>query len=144
MRRQKLASRLLGGGRGLLVAGLLGAASCGAYPDGLVVVRVSGLLSTITALQVQVKLDDTTARNPSPQPNLESTAFVVYDDMQRFGVQVPTGTATLCLCIKGNNTSLEVVRSGTAVVHLAEGREVSVALSQGTACDIATLACAAH
>ena len=143
MRRQKLEGR--GGGlRGLLGAGLLLAASCGGYPDGLVVVQVGGLVSSITALQVNVKLDDVTAKNPSPTPNLGDTAFVVYEDMQRFGVQVPAGTATLCLCVKGYNTSLQVVRSGTVALNLSAGHQTLVTLSEATTCDVATLVCPAH
>ena len=143
MRRQKLASRL-GAGRWLLGAGLLLSAACGGYPDGLVVVQVSGLVSTITALQVNVKLDDVTAKNPKFQANLGDTAFVVYDDMQRFGVQVPTGTSTLCLCVKGHNTSLQVVRAGTLTLNLADGREAKVTLSEAVSCDATTLVCPAH
>ena len=144
MRRQQLASRLLGAARALLGALGVLAASCGGYPDGLVVVNVGGLVSAITQLDVTLKLDDATATNTHPQTGLDATAFVVNDDMKRFGVQVPAGTGTLCLCIKGHNTSLVVVRSATATLNLTQGRELAVTLSEGTACDVATLACPAH
>ncbi len=144
MRTGKRATGLIAVGRVLFGAGLGLAAACGGYPDGMVVVKVSGLVSSITALQVNMKLDAVTARNPEPTGNLGATAFVVYDGMQRFGVQVPQGTGTLCLCIKGNDTNLQVVSSGTAVLDLSAAREVAVTLGSGTTCDVATLVCPAH
>ena len=131
MRRKPLTSRLLGVLRGLLCLSLLLATACGGAPDGLVVVRVSGLLSTITALSVTVTLDNVVAKNPQPQtqPGASETKFLIFDDMQRFGVQVPSGTQMLKLDVIGYNTNLEVVRSGTGTLpDVTQSRELAVTL----------------
>jgi hypothetical protein len=111
-----------------LLLGLFSASACGGYPDGLVVVKVGGLVSSITELRVTVQLDGAPAKNTKPQADLGDLAFVVHDDMQRFGVQVPSGTQTLGLSITGYNTNLEVVRSGSAMLSLATGPEFDVLL----------------
>lgn len=127
MRRHSPTSRLLLAVRGLLMLVLLLATSCGA-PDGLVVVRVNGLVREITALYVTIKLDGVDAKNSQPQAGLGDMTFVVYDEMQRFGVQVPRGTQSLSLSIIGYNTSLVAVRSGSATLDLTQGSEVDVTL----------------
>lgn len=113
--------------RGLLAAALLLASSCGA-PEGLVTVRVNGLIKDITALYVTIQLDGVAAKNTKPQTNLGDTTFVVYDEMQRFGVQVPAGTQSLGVSITGYNTNLVALRAGTGSIDLAQGRELDITL----------------
>ena len=117
--------------RGLaLVVGLLMAlvlSSCGGQQN-LVVVNVTGLVSEIKELYVTMQLDGVPAKNTRPLPESGDSAFVVYDQMQRFGIEVPIGTGTLSLDIKGHNTTREIVRSGTGTLNLTVARELSVVL----------------
>jgi hypothetical protein len=127
MRRQP--NRLLGAARGLLVVGLLLLASCGGYPSGLVIVRVSGLVSSITELLVTLQLDGVPAKNSrAPAGAADPGSFLIHDDMQRFGVQVPPETTSLTITIVGHNTALETVRTGSATLDLSQGSEVEVPL----------------
>lgn len=129
MLRMKLANRLLGKVRGLLVVGLMLLASCGGYPSGLVIVRVSGLLSSITELLVTMQLDGVPAKNTrAPAGAADPSSFLVYEGMERFGVQVPAGTSSLTITIVGHNTALENVRMGSATLDLSLGSEVEVPL----------------
>ena len=127
MRRHSPTSRFFLAVRGLLLLALLFATSCGA-PSGLVVVRVNGLVKEITALYVTIKLDGVDAKNSQPQSGLGDMTFVVYDEMQRFGVQVPSGTQSLSLNVIGYNTNLVALRTGSATLELTQGSEVEVTL----------------
>ena len=77
---------------------------------------------------VNLKLDGVAATNARSAPGSADMNFVVYDDMQRFGVQVPPGTKMLDLVISGYNTNLELVKSGTAMLDLSVSSEVAVPL----------------
>lgn len=118
--------------RGLaLVVGLimvLALSACG-NQQNLVIVNVSGLVAEVKELYVTMLLDGSPAKNTRPLPESGDSAFVVYDQMQRFGIEVPIGTGTLSLDIKGHNTTREVVRSGTGMLNLTVARELSVVLS---------------
>ena len=127
MRRKAAASRLFVAARGLLLAALVLASSCG-VPDGLVTVRVNGLIKDITALYVTIQLDGVMAKNTKPQSNLGDTTFVVYDEMQRFGVQVPSGTQSLGVSVIGYNTSLVALRMGTGSLDVTQGKELDITL----------------
>jgi hypothetical protein len=118
----KLLSRLgcLGG---LL---LLLTASCGGYPDGLVVVRVEGLLPTISELSVTMKLDNVDATDSKNKPSM---TFVVVDDLTRFGVQVPAGTQNVAVTVVGQDVYLQNVRSGSTMFSLSQGRDFTVTLA---------------
>lgn len=118
--------------RALLGLGLLGGvvadAGCG-RPDNLVVVSVTGLETGITELHVTMTLDSVPAKNAQPSaddPDLNS--FSVFQDMQRFGVEVPTGVQTLALSVSALNTSRVVVKSATGQLDLRQGKELSLAL----------------
>jgi hypothetical protein len=128
MKPIRLARQLCGKLLGLLLGGLL-LSSCGGSSGDLVIVQVSGLASTITELYVTMQLDGTTARNTNPQHGASDMAFFVYDDMQRFGVQVPDGTQVLSLNIIGYDTSLVVVRMGSGMLSLAQGKELDITLA---------------
>lgn len=111
---------------GLLVVVLLSA--CGGQQN-LVVVNVVGLVPEIKELYVTMQLDGVQAKNTRPLPESGDSAFVVYDQMQRFGIEVPIGTGVLALDIKGHNTTREVVRSGTGMLNLTVSHELSVVLT---------------
>ena len=112
----------------VLLLSLLGPmAGCG-RSDSLVVVHVAGLVPTITELYVTMKLDGTTAKNTQPLPESGTDAFVVHQQMERFGIQVPTGSSSLALSIKGFDTNRVVVRTGEVTWSLAQGQDVDVTL----------------
>ncbi len=127
MRRKKAASRLSVAVRGILLAALVLASSCG-LPDGLVTVRVNGLVKEVTALYVMIQLDGVAAKNTKPQTNLEDRTFVVYDEMQRFGVQVPSGTQSLAVSITGYDPYLVALRTGTGSIDVTLGKELEITL----------------
>jgi hypothetical protein len=118
--------------RGLaLVVGLLGIlalSACGGAQN-LVIVNVAGLVPEIKELYVTMQLDGVPAKNTRPLPESGDSAFVVYDQMHRFGIEVPIGTGTLSLDIKGHSTTRDTVRSGTGSVNLTVARELSIVLS---------------
>lgn len=125
--KTQAAGRLVLALRGLLLLVVLFAASCGAA-DGLVIVKVSGLAKEITALYVTIQLDGVAATNSKPQTGVDTMTFVVYDEMQRFGVQIPRDTRTVGLSIVGYNTSLVRVRAGSGTLELAQGSEIEITL----------------
>lgn len=118
--------------RALLGLGLLGGvavdAGCG-RPDNLVVVSVTGLETGITELHVTMTLDSVPAKNAQPSPDdPDINSFSVFQDMQRFGVEVPTGVQTLALSVSALNTSRVVVKSATGQLDLRQSKELSLAL----------------
>ena len=127
MQRKKAASRLSVAVRGILLAALVLASSCG-LPDGLVTVRVNGLVKEVTALYVMIQLDGVAAKNTKAQANLGDRTFVVYDEMQRFGVQVPSGTQTLDVSIVGYNPYLVPLRMGTGSLDVTQNKDLEITL----------------
>lgn len=116
----------------LLSLGLLGGvaahAGCG-RPDNLVLVNVTGLESSITELHVTMTLDSVPAKNGKPLTDeTDPNSFSVFQDMSRFGVEVPAGVQTLALSVSGLNTSRVVVKSATGQLDLRQGKELSLAL----------------
>ncbi|MFO0622966.1 MAG: hypothetical protein U0745_16350 [Polyangia bacterium] len=109
----------------LLVGSLTG---CGGRPDSLVVVEVSGLLPRITELFVTMKLDDVAAKNTMPITETGSSAFVVYQQMERFGIEVPVNTQRIEVDIKGFDTARETVRQGQGSLELSQGHDLSIEL----------------
>ena len=110
--------------RRLLAASLLalGVASCGGRPDNMVIVAVSGLLPRITELYVTMQLDDIAAKNSRPVPESGSDGFVVYQQMERFAVEVPDNTQRITIDIKGFDTARSVVRQGTGSLSLSQSQ----------------------
>jgi hypothetical protein len=104
-------------------------ASCGGYPDGVVVVRVSGLVPNITELSVTMQLDGTNATNTRPSPGVNSMTFLVTDDMSRFGIQVPAGTQSIGLKVIGYDTDLVVIRMGTTTLDVTQGKDFAITLA---------------
>lgn len=104
-------------------------ASCG-LPEDLVVVQVSGLDSAITELRVTITLDGINAKNQKPTPEISDVnTFTVYQDKQRFGIQIPAGTSTLGVNIEGLNTAREILKRGMGMINLAQGQEMRVTLN---------------
>jgi hypothetical protein len=104
-------------------------ASCG-LPEDLVVVQVSGLEPAITELRVTITLDMIAAKNLHPVSEVpDPNSFTVYQDMQRFGIQIPAGTSTLGVSIEGLNTAREVRKRGNGTINLAQGQEMRVTLN---------------
>lgn len=127
--RLRLAAR--GGTRLLARVGLvfvLLLAACGPSSN-LVVVNVQGLVGGITELYVTMQLDGVPARNSRPVAESGDGGFVVYKGMERFGIEVPPGTGTLSLDVKGFGTTREIVRSGSASLNLAAGHELTIQLA---------------
>ncbi|HMY59920.1 MAG TPA: hypothetical protein PKI49_07795 [Pseudomonadota bacterium] len=116
--------------RRLLAASLLalGVASCGGRPDNMVIVAVSGLLPRITELYVTMQLDDIAAKNSRPVPESGSDGFVVYQQMERFAVEVPDNTQRITIDIKGFDTARSVVRQGTGSLSLSQSHDLSIEL----------------
>lgn len=110
----------------VLLAGSL--TGCGGRPDNLVIVEVSGLLPRITELYVTMKLDDVAAKNSMPITESGPSAFVVYQQMERFGIEVPVNTQRLSVEIKGFDTSRETVRQGQGSLELSQSRDLSIEL----------------
>ena len=104
-------------------------ASCG-LPEDLVVVQVSGIESAITELRVSITLDMIVAKNQRPSADItDPNVFTVYEDKQRFGIQIPAGTSTLGVSIEGLNTAREVLKRGSGMINLAQGQEMRVTLN---------------
>lgn len=116
--------------RRLLAASLLalGVASCGGRPDNMVIVAVSGLLPRITELYVTMQIDDIAAKNSRPVPESGSDGFVVYQQMERFAVEVPDNTQRITIDIKGFDTARSVVRQGTGSLSLSQSHDLSIEL----------------
>ena len=116
--------------RRLLAASLLalGVASCGGRPDNMVIVAVSGLLPRITELYVTMQIDDIAAKNSRPVPESGSDGFVVYQQMERFAVEVPDNTQRITIDIKGFDTARETVRQGQGSLELSQGHDLSIEL----------------
>lgn len=110
----------------VLLAGSL--TGCGGRPDNLVIVEVSGLLPRITELYVTMKLDDVAAKNTMPISESGTSAFVVYQQMERFGIEVPVNTQRLEVDIKGFDTSRETVRQGQGSIELSKSHDLSIEL----------------
>ena len=104
------------------------ASSCGGRPANLVVVQVSGLLPRITELYVTMQLDDIAAKNSRPVPESGSDGFVVYQQMERFAVEVPDNTQRITIDIKGFDTARSVVRQGTGSLSLSQSHDLSIEL----------------
>ena len=116
--------------RRLLAASLLAlcCASCGGRPANMVIVSVSGLLPRITELYVTMKLDDTAAKNSRPVPESGSDGFVVYQQMERFAIEVPDNTQQLSIDVKGFDTTRSVVRQGSGSLTLSQSHDLSIEL----------------
>lgn len=88
----------------------------------------AGLQRVLTELYVTMTLDGTAAKNTQPLPESGADAFVVHQQMERFGIQVPTGSSSLALSIKGFDTNRAIVRTGDVTWSLAQGQDVDVTL----------------
>jgi len=98
-------------------------AACSTFlPTGAALQRV------LTELYVTMQLDGTAAKNTQPLPESGTDAFVVHQQMERFGIQVPMGSSSLALSIKGFDTNRVVVRTGEVTWSLAQGQDVDVTL----------------
>lgn len=111
-----------------LATGVMALSACGPSPN-LVTVRVEGLVPNIKELFVTMQLDGTPARNSRPMAESGDSAFVVHDEMSRFGVEVPSSTGTLALDIKGYDNLRETVRSGAGSVSLGVSHELTITLT---------------
>ncbi len=107
---------------------VLGVASCGGRPANMVIVEVSGLQPRITELYVTMQLDDVAAKNSRPIPESGNDGFVVYQQMERFGIEVPDNTQRISVDIKGYDTARSVVRQGSGSIQLSQSRDLSVEL----------------
>ena len=116
--------------RRLLSASLLAlcCASCGGRPANMVVVEVSGLLPRITELYVTMQLDDVAAKNSRPVPESGSEGFVVYQQMERFGIEVPDNTQRISVDIKGFDTARSIVRQGSGSLQLSQSHDLPIEL----------------
>ena len=106
----------------------LGVAGCDSRPPNLVIVQVTGLLPRITELYVTMKLDDVVAKNSMPIPESGTSAFVVYQQMERFGIEIPANTTRLDLDVKGFDTAREVVRQAQGSLDLTQSHDLSIDL----------------
>jgi len=101
---------------------------CGGRPQNMVIVQVSGLLPRITELYVTMKLDGVPAKNSMPVPETGTSAFIVYQQMERFGIEVPDNTQRLELDVKGFDTARDTVRQGQGSLDLTQSRDLSIEL----------------
>jgi hypothetical protein len=92
------------------------------------VVQVSGLLPRITELYVTMQLDDVPAKNSMPLPESGPSGFVVYQQMERFGIEVPDSTQRLAITVKGYDTAREVIRQGQGSLELSQSHDLSIDL----------------
>lgn len=112
-----------------LALGLALGAGCG-RPETLVLVNVTGLDdTTIRELRVTMTLDGVAAKNGQPTAeDPDAMSFAVYKDMQRFGIDVPTGTQKLGVNIDALNSFRVAVRTGSGMVDLTQRKDLDVAL----------------
>ena len=106
----------------------LGVSGCGGRPQNMVIVQISGLLPRITELYVTMKLDDVPAKNSMPLQETGTSAFIVYQQMERFGIEVPDNTQRLDLDVKGFDTARDTVRQGQGSLDLTQSRDLSIEL----------------
>lgn len=123
MRRLPSVLRLLA-----IAAFAVGMSACGGRPANLVVVSVSGLLPRITELYVTMQLDDVPALNSKPMAESGTSAFVVYQQMERFGISIPDNTRRLTIDVKGFDTAREIVRQAQGSLDLSQSHDLSIEL----------------
>jgi hypothetical protein len=123
MRRLPSVLRLLA-----IAAFVVGMSACGGRPANLVVVSVSGLLPRITELYVTMQLDDVPALNSKPMAESGTSAFVVYQQMERFGISIPDNTRRLTIDVKGFDTAREIVRQAQGSLDLSHSHDLSIEL----------------
>ena len=106
----------------------LGVSGCGGRPQNMVIVQVSGLLPRITELYVTMKLDGVPAKNSMPVPETGTSAFIVYQQMERFGISIPDNTRRLTIDVKGFDTAREIVRQAQGSLDLSQSHDLSIEL----------------
>jgi len=111
-----------------IAAFAVGMSACGGRPANLVVVSVSGLLPRITELYVTMQLDDVPAQNSMPITESGASAFVVHQQMERFGISVPDNTQRLSIEVRGFDTAREVVRQAQGSLDLSQSHDLSIEL----------------
>ena len=112
-----------------LAASALFFAGCG-RPDGLVVVNVTGIDTAVRELYVTMTLDGQKAKNsqPTPDDDKDGLSFSVYQNMQQFGIDVPSGTRVLGVDVNGLNTARVVVATGTGSLDVTQSQDLDIAL----------------
>ncbi len=103
---------------------------CEGIPPNMVVVEVKGLSSRITELYVTLRLDDTVAKNSRPSVESGENGFIVYQQMERFGISVPANTQRLSVDVVGYDTARSIVGRGSGVADVGKNREITVELAQ--------------
>ena len=106
----------------------LGVSGCGGCPQNMVIIQVSGLLPRITELYVTMKLDGVPDKNSMPVPESGTSAFIVYQQMERFGIEVPDNTQRIELDVKGFDPARDTVRQGQGSLDLTQSRDLSIEL----------------
>lgn len=97
-------------------------AACGSSEGQLVEVKVSGLDRTITQLNVTLRLDGVAATPSRPSKCSDTVGvFEVCEEMNRFGIEVPTGTQNLDVAVDGVGTDKQVLKHGVGGLNLLLG-----------------------
>src|SRR5258708_4642769 len=112
----------------LHVLSLLMLIGCG-RDENLVLISVDGLDPAITELSIAMPLDGSSAHNLQPtadDPNPNS--FSVYKDMRSFGIEIPPGTQTLGIDIKGLTASRAVEKAGSGQLTLSQSKDLNITL----------------